>query len=214
MQLVAGCHNIAGRSRTCSEYKDDFLLALNAFGCLLQCAQRLRLLPTLAQRARLLRLPIASAPPCRRRLSVASIVCASLSKTTFPWCGFDRGLGRLGRRAGGCCLARQLVDDLRAALVLRQNYTSCSRAEACTPPSDRCVPPEIVRSRATDARVDWCDHTTHRRHCKIHFHAARLRRILQRHSLPAANRIDDRLLQSRHSSQQTAREEPRSSRAS
>lgn len=154
MQLVTGCHNIAGRSRTCSEYKDDFLLALNAFGCLLQCAQRLRLLPTLAQRARLLRLPIASAPPCRRRLSVASIVCASLSKTTFPWCGFDRGLGPLGRRAGGCCLARQLVDDLRAALVLRQNYTSCSRAEACTPPSDRCVPPEIVRSRATDARVD------------------------------------------------------------
>jgi hypothetical protein len=40
-----------------------------------------------------------------------------------------------------------------------------------------------------------CDHTTHRRHwhCQIHFHAARLRRILQRHSLPAgANRIDDR----------------------
>ena len=27
-------------------------------------------------------------------------------------------------------------------------------AEACTPPSNRCVPPEIVRSRATDARVD------------------------------------------------------------
>ncbi len=82
MQLVTGCHNIAGRSRTCSEYTGDFLLALNAFGCLLQCAQRLRLLPTLAQHARLLRLPIASAPPCRRRLSVASIVCASLSKTT------------------------------------------------------------------------------------------------------------------------------------
>ena len=68
VQLVTGCHNIAGRSRTCSEYKDDFLLALNAFGCLLQCAQRLRLLPTLAQRARLLRLLTASAPPCRRRL--------------------------------------------------------------------------------------------------------------------------------------------------
>ena len=123
MQLVTGCHNIAGRSRTCSEYKDDFLLALNAFGCLLQCAQRLRLLPTLAQRARLLRLLTASAPPCRRRLSVASIVGASLSKTTFPWCGFDRGLGRLGRRAGGCCLARQLVDDLRAALVVASEIT-------------------------------------------------------------------------------------------
>ena len=94
--------------------------------------------------------------------------CASLSKTTqrsiecvrllveddFSLVWIDRGLGPLGRRAGGCCLARQLVDDLRAALVLRQNYTSCSRAEACTPPSNEFVPPEIVRSRATDARVD------------------------------------------------------------
>jgi hypothetical protein len=111
----------------------------------------------LAQRARLLRLLIASAPPCRRRLSVASIVCASLSKTTVPssWCGFDRGLGRLGRRAGGCCLARQLVDDMRAALVVASEITPAAAvAEACTPPSNRCVPPEIVRSRATDARVD------------------------------------------------------------
>ena len=109
----------------------------------------------LAQRARLLRLLIASAPPCRRRLSVASIVCASLSKTTFPWCGFDRGLGPLGRRAGGCCLARQLVDDMRAALVVASEITPAAAvAEACTPPSNRCVPPEIVRSRATDARVD------------------------------------------------------------
>ena len=67
MQLVTGCHNIEGRSRTCSEYKDDFLLALNAFGCLL-LALNLLLVATLAQRARLLRLLIASAPPCRRRL--------------------------------------------------------------------------------------------------------------------------------------------------
>ena len=89
MQLVTGCHNIEGRSRTCSEYKDDFLLALNAFGCLL-LALNLLLVATLAQRARLLRLLIASAPPCRRRLSVASIVCASLSKTTFLWVFVER----------------------------------------------------------------------------------------------------------------------------
>ena len=124
----------------------------------LDCAQRFRMpfacaqLASrchLAQRARLLRLLIASAPPCRRRLSVASIVCASLSKTTVPssWCGFDRGLGRLGRRAGGCCLARQLVDDMRAALVVASEITPAAPvAKACTPPSNRC--------RATDARVD------------------------------------------------------------
>ena len=67
VQLVTGCHNIEGRSRTCSEYKDDFLLALNAFGCLLLALNLLL---------------VANFGSTCTFVAFAHRQCASLSKTT------------------------------------------------------------------------------------------------------------------------------------
>jgi hypothetical protein len=164
VQLVTGCHNIEGRSRTCqcSEYKDDFrifLLALNAFGCLLLaldaivCCQlwlNMHVCCVCSSPVRLLVEDDSAwhrlcAPPCRRRLFLGVFV------------GFGRVLCPPGRRAGCCCLARRSVDDSRAALAVASESTPAAvAAEACTPPSFEqfSVLPEIVRSRATDARVD------------------------------------------------------------